>query len=233
MPLVKSILLLCLALLPSIGLSQNSSLQLNYSVKDNSLSLNSHQVKFKTILGLLSLKSGIQTAIHPDVDKKISLVINKLPLQQAIKNLCNGFNCITYFNHNSKINENIITRLEVLPKGKHQLLMLTETIPLANEMNIHAKKHQTAKYSRLQARLESRLNNLPEEIRESVSEEYLHKITHFKNKQLEREHSHTERKKDKKRREDYRHAMDEKLKKRDPKRYALRQQRKESQIQRH
>ena len=231
MPLLKTILFILLTLSSSISFSQNNTIQLNYSVEDNSLSLKSNQVKLKTILGLLSMKSGIQTAIHPDANKPVSISIKKQPLKQAIENLCKDFNCVTHYDSDPESGNSIITRLEVLPKGKYQAILLNDIVPLSNEMNIHAKSHQASKYTRIQKRLELRLNNLPEAIRISMSEEYARQIKHYQNKQAQREKRRAERNKDKAERDSFRQARINKLKKHDPERFALSEQRRLAQQQ--
>lgn len=208
-----------------ISFSQESSIQLNYSDEDNSLSLISKDIKLKNILGLLSIKSGINTSIHPKANKNITITIKQKPIKQAINSLCKGLNCITHFDTDPLSGKSIITGLEVLPKGNHQTIMLTGTVPLSNEINIHAKKHQSEKYSRIQKRLELRLNSLPITLRESMSEEYASQIQYHTKKQAKREKHREQRKNKKELRDKHRQAIRDKLKQYNPERFALSEQR--------
>jgi len=180
-----------------------------YDAEHDQVSIHSNGSRLKAILGSFSLRTGIETFLHPEADRNIVFNIDKKPLEQAIKNLCKQLNCIVSYDTEKATQKNLLISFTVLPTGNENSDMLQPVVPISTELAMHAQMHQSPRmYQLIQKRLAIRLEKLPEDQKQEIVASYQEKIKHFKQRTERREMA---RKRSHQRREDQRNEKMQRL----------------------
>lgn len=183
MVVIRSFITLILVLLvPCLSANSDTrAFHFTYDSEHNLVSIHSKDSSLKGILGSFAIHTGVETYLHPDADRLINFSVNKLPLKQAIKNLCIPLNCIIRYHTEKQSSQPMIIGLDVLPTGNEQSEMLEAVVPISTELAMHARIHQSSKIHQLiRKRFEIRLKKLPADQQQEVLAQYEQKIRHYK-----------------------------------------------------
>ncbi len=146
---------------------------MKYDGTTDVISIHAQQVELKRVLSSLTMRTGIDTRIHPEANRTISTDISQLPLTKAVKQLCQPLNCIVR-SASSQQDRNMVIAIEVLPTGDESSEFLPSVIPLSQEMGMRAvmPRQPTKIQVWVQKRLEERLSRLSPERRDEVMAAY-------------------------------------------------------------
>ncbi|HEX3048940.1 MAG TPA: secretin N-terminal domain-containing protein [Bacillota bacterium] len=114
-------------------ISQIDTSTLKVEFEDGKLSVEASSAKLQTLFNIITQKTGKNLVLDPQITDRGSVIINKVPLEEAIKVLLAHFNLITQPNGINVIRKSIIDIIDNTTKIEYQngkLMIDAKNVPL-------------------------------------------------------------------------------------------------------
>lgn len=205
-----------------------------YDKARDRLTVKAQNASLRQVLGSISLKTGLEILMTPEVEKKITVSIDKKPLEKAVNELVRsqGLNHALMYNKGKK-GKSLLVKVKILPHGVADSAALLPVVTAEQEVLSRSrdavKKKGSGKGSADHAavRWKSRLEQLPpdkrqhlEELNQRLEEKQLARAEQEKARDIRREKNRAER-------DQLRKERENELRKADPAGYDQRVQQRE------
>lgn len=206
----------------------------NYDKAKDRLSVEAQNVSLRQVLGSISLQTGLEILMAPQVEKNVTVKIGKKTLEKAINEIVRsqGLNHALIYKKGKK-GKSLLVQVKILPQGVADSAGLLPVV--APEQEVVARSRDVAKNKdrgkggadHARVRWKSRLEQLPpdkrqhlEELNQRLEEKQLARDEEEKVKDAKREKRRAER-------EQQRQERENELRKADPVAYDQRMQQRE------
>ena len=246
--LLKQILVICLSWLITLAsyAESQTDTKVIYNPETDLISIHAKESPLKDVLNRVALQTGIEVKLDSEANHKVSIDIEKQPLEKALKQLVQPASHVFIYDDASQANHpghatrpgDLLISMHVLPKGKTDTSGLSGLLPLRGEAQMRSKRQPLDEksenfYNRVNQRWQARLERLPEDQREEVIAQTRETLEERKQQQARKEQNQQKYQQLKKQQREERKQKQEELKQQDPEFYELLRQQRQQQVQQH
>jgi len=242
--MASSYRLLCQILFTSVVLFMSSQLwaespHVSYDKSTDTISVMATDASYKAIMARIATLSGVEILMDPKAEHNITIEVNDLPLETALKQLSRQTSFVLIHDiPETDVNESqeksvqpVLVRMRILPEGEFTTDAIYPVLAPGGEAFIREKNRYSAPaqqvdiFNHAQRRWEARLKAMSPEKREKlldIAQEKREQMAQNRAEQAQRKKELAEKREAYKKRRD---ARLEELKLMDPERYELRMKR--------
>jgi len=215
-----------------------------YDKATDKLSVEAGMVSLKGLLARISLMSGVEFLMDPEVEQSVSITLKDCPLEKGLRKIMRTLNLRYAMIYQKEAGQNpsaepLLISMKIVPEGKENNpnLILAPLVDVNGEAVIrslssskpHRRGDQTpaAIFGHAEQRWQARLNKMPEEKRKRIEENLKQRQEMRAARTEEVENRRAERKKNVAEHRAKRQTAEEELKASNPELYELRKQQRE------
>jgi hypothetical protein len=168
--------------------SEERPVSLSYDPDQDHLSFQAHDVSLKALLTLIALKTGVDIGLDPLAERSVTMQVESLPLERALKNLLRGSNTAFRYSSNKEADGSLsLLGVQVLapgskPSAAERLVELKGEAVLRGRQQYDAAGKNDGKRRRAQERWQERLAELPEAQQNEIVEHARQRVERYKAK---------------------------------------------------
>jgi len=216
--------------------------EVTYDKATDRLSVGTDRVSLKGLLARISLLSGVEFLVDPEVEKPVSITLKDRSLEKGLKKIMQTLNLRYAMIYEKKTGldqsaEPLLISMKIVPEGKENNpnLNLAPVVDVNGEAVIRSKSRRprrggqtsSAKSGYAEKRWQARLDRMPEEKRKQIEEEIMQRQEKQAARMEKVENRRAGHKKKVAGHRARRQAAEERLRASNPELYELRQQQRE------